>query len=176
MPKPNYSLLSKFEQEEKERVTFQNNCTHSFWSTRCGVCGKYLASDHHVNFHTPRGFKKDCRVAILILESGRAGELDLYRIQELKKIKHLYDELTVLVDSLDKLEVYSALKLVDRVNMNSLEEEVKHMHKYRRLDVKETSLILYVETPEKILDEFKAQCKRLKITSKIIDEEEKTYE
>lgn len=162
MTKPNYSLQSKFEREEKERQELQNNCTHNFWSTRCGICGKYLASDHHINFHTPRHFKKNNKVAILILESP---DLSLYRIQEMKHLKEDYDELTIIVNSIPSVEIYSAFKYPNRVVLSSLEEEVKHMRKYRKEDVAETILILYPDTNEVEQQNLQSECKRLKIDS-----------
>lgn len=158
--KPNYSLQSKFEKEEKERQEHQAHCPHTFWSTRCGICGKYLASDHHINFHTPRHFKKNNKVIILILDSP---DLDLYRIQEIKHLTEEYDELTIIVDSVPAVEIYSALKYPRRVVMTSLAEEIKHMRKYRKEDVSEITLALYPDT--KRSDELLSECKKLKISS-----------
>lgn len=158
--KPNYSLQSKFEKEERERQEHQAHCPHTFWSTRCGVCGKYLASDHHINFHTKRRFKKDNRVIILILDSP---DLSLYRIQELKHLSQEYDEVTVLVDSIQSVEMYSAVKYPNRVVMASLTDEIKHMRKYRKEDVSEITLALYPDT--KHSDELLTECKKLKISS-----------
>lgn len=168
MKKQNYALLSKFDREEKEKQDFQNACTHSFWSTRCGVCTKVLGSDHHMNFHLPRSFKKDNRVAILIIESGAEGELDLPRIQELKRLSQEYDELTVLVSTPSHLEAYSSLKYPARVNLTTLQKEIAHMRKYRKEDVKEINLILYPDTKQSEVEELERECKRLKIISKMM--------
>lgn len=163
MPKPNYSLQSKFEQEERAKLEHQNHCPHPFWTNKCSVCSKILASDHHINFHTPRSFKKNNRVAIYKIEAGSAGEIDLYRIHALKQLSQDFDEVTVLVDSLSHYEMYSQLKPVTRTNIRTLDDEIKNMRKYRKDDVEEITLVLYPDTLG--YEEYVTEAKKLKIST-----------
>lgn len=151
-------LKSKFEQEEVERQKKQSECTHSIWSTWCGVCRKVLASDHHINHHTTRTFKTDNRVAIFI------PRVDVLELEKIKQLATEFEEITVIYTSLQELELYDSLKQIKRVTNHTLDEELKHMRKYRSQDVKEIQVFLHSGSLQELQIVEICKKKKLKLT------------
>ena len=139
----NYTLKSKWEEEEALKQKKQKECHHCFWITRCSLCNKILASDHHINVHTGKNFKINNSIAILL--DNDAMYLTLDYLNRIKEAKNSFDEVHIITNTMGKDSLYESVKEVDMVEIKKIEAVVKNIKKYRNMDIKVT-LFLYPDT------------------------------
>ena len=139
----NYSLKSKWEEEEALKLKKQKECHHCFWITRCSLCNKILASDHHINVHTGKNFTMANSIAVLIDNNSQFLTLDY--LNRIKQARNEFDEVHIITNTTGKDVIYDSIKEITKVEYKKLDAVIKNIKKYRNIDINIT-LFLYPDT------------------------------